>query len=131
MAHYAIININNIVESVFVGMEEDDTTNLPEKYATWEEYYSDTIGATVLRTSYNTVNGQHIEGGDPFRGNYASVNDIYDPEYDVFYEPKPYDNWLLDYSKWLWKPPVDLPDDYETVTYSWDQTNNQWVKVDE
>ena len=33
MAHYAFINENNIVTEVITGIDEDNTTDLPEGFA--------------------------------------------------------------------------------------------------
>ncbi len=120
MAHYAILN-NNVVVRVIVGIDEDDLTNLPEEYSSWEEYYSDVEGQTVKRTSYNSS----------IRNKFAGIGDTYDPDNDVFIPPKPYDNWILDETDWLWKAPVDLPSDHDTVAYNWDQETNDWISVDE
>lgn len=132
MAHYVELDTNtNKVLNVFTGRDEDDKENLPSKYNSWEDYYTDIIGVKVLRTSYNTSGSVHQQGGVAFRGNYASIGDIYDEENDVFYAQSPHDNFILDKSTWLWKPPIELPADYETVTYEWNFETNDWDAVSE
>lgn len=118
MAHYAFIDENNIVQAVYVGMDENDTSELPEGFADWEEYYTSTQGLTCKRTSYNTNGNTHSEGGTPFRGNYAGVGYTYDVDNDVFYEAQPYSSWTLS-SNWIWEAPLTYPDDGQV--YIWDE----------
>ena len=125
MAHYAFLDENNIVTEVIVGKDENDLDTLPEGFANWEEWYADFRGQTCKRTSYNTVGNQHKDGGTPFRGNYAGINYTYDTENDVFISPKPYDSWTLDETTWLWKAPVDYPEDSEN-SYTWNEETTSW-----
>lgn len=118
MAHYAFIDENNIVQAVYVGMDENNTSELPEGFTNWEEYYTSTQGLTCKRTSYNTNGNTHSEGGTPFRGNYAGVGYTYDVDNDVFYEPQPYSSWTLS-SNWIWEAPLTYPDDGQV--YIWDE----------
>lgn len=106
MAHYAFINDSNVVVEVIVGREEDD---LPHGITSWEDYYGAIRGLKCLRTSYNTyrdyeiefddsippqviemtyLGSKHRENGTPFRGQYASIGDIYDAEIDEFVTPQ-------------------------------------------
>ena len=125
MAHYAFLDENNIVTEVITGKDETDLDTLPEGFANWEEWYADFRGQTCKRTSYNTVGNQHKDGGTPFRGNYAGINYTYDTENDVFISPKPYDSWTLDETTWLWKAPVDYPEDSEN-SYTWNEETTSW-----
>ena len=40
MAHYAVLDEDNVVLEVLTGMDEDNTDNLPEGYEDWESWYS-------------------------------------------------------------------------------------------
>lgn len=122
IAHYAELDENNIVTQVFVGRDEDD---LAEGVTDWEEYYA-RPGFTVKRTSYNTVAGQHLTGGTPFRGNYAGIGFMYDEDLDAFIPPKPYPSWVLDEPTFSWVAPVPHPGD---GNYSWDEEAGVWVEV--
>ena len=87
MAHYAILNESNIVTNVITGRDEDDRT---AGISDWEAYYAHILGipaAQVKRTSYNTLDGEHREGGTPFRGTYAGIGFTYDPSVDEFVAP--------------------------------------------
>ena len=57
MAHYAFINSENVVVSRITGVDENDTSNLPSEFSSWEEFYASQPGREDLvckRTSYNT-----------------------------------------------------------------------------
>ena len=110
MAHYAFINEQNIVTEVIVGIDETDTSTLPEGFASWEDWYGDFKGQTCKRTSYNTYGNEHKSGGTAFRGNYAGKGFIYDTDNDVFYEPEPVvegKTFTLNESTWLWEEVVE------------------------
>jgi hypothetical protein len=89
MAHYAFLDENNIVTEVIVGKHEN------ENNIDWEKYYENIRGQRCKRTSYNTINGVHINGGAPYRMNYAGIGyvfheDINSPE--GAFMPKDYSN---------------------------------------
>ena len=129
MAHYAFLNDNNIVTEVIVGIDEDNTTDLPEGFADWEAWYADFRGQTCKRTSYNTSGNAHSGEGTAFRGNYAGIGYTYDSTNDVFIAPKPYSKWVLDEATWSWKAPTDMPDDGKQ--YVWNDNTGAWEEVSE
>ena len=90
MAHYAVLDENNVVTQVFVGKDEH------EGGIDWEAYYG------AKRTSYNTVAGQHLLGGTPFRKNYAGIGYTYDSVRDAFIPPRPDVNAVLDEETCIW-----------------------------
>lgn len=83
MAHYAFLDENNIVTEVITGVEE---TELIEGLDP-ETWYGNFRGQVCKRTSYNTRNNEHAEGGVPFRKNYAGIGYYYDEDNDSF-EPQ-------------------------------------------
>jgi len=134
MAHYAILDENNIVINVIVGKDEGGDTD-------WENYYGNVTGKTVKRTSYNTRANNHSGGGTPFRKNYAGIGYTYDATRDAFYEPKPYSSWTLNETTCIWEAPVSKPTNNE-ITYTdetsttqhyerlrWDEENQRWLGV--
>ena len=123
MAHYAFINSQNTVTQVIVGRDEDD---LAEGVTSWEDYYGERMGERCLRTSYNTVAGQHTAGGTPFRGNYAGIGYKYLEDEDVFVAPQPFPSWTLD-ENYLWQAPVAYPEDGEQ--YVWNENRKEWELV--
>tara|TARA_B100000085_G_C18209015_1_gene376922 strand:+ start:41 stop:460 length:420 start_codon:yes stop_codon:yes gene_type:complete len=124
MAHYAIVDSDNIVLDVIVGRNETDTP--PTGFSNWEEYYTDFMGNTALRCSYNTAAGTHTDGGTPFRGNFPGPGDKYFVDLDIFaVATGPYPSWTLD-SNGVYQPPVAMPLDGKP--YIWDEDNTQWVR---
>lgn len=121
MAHYAFLDSNNIVVEVIAGKDETDTSE------NWEAHYGQIKNLTCKRTSYSMQGGQHLNGGTPFRKNYAGVGYKYDSDKDAFIPPQPYNSWTLNSSTCLWEPPVDYPTDGND--YDWDEDNNQWVPI--
>ncbi len=65
MAHYAFLDMANVVTEVIVGRNEGDTNT------NWELEYQDIRKQVCKRTSYNTRGGEHLNGCTPFRKNYA------------------------------------------------------------
>lgn len=116
MAHYAILDENNVVTQVFVGKDEEEGTD-------WEAYYN------AVRTSYNTHGGEHLGGGTPFRKNYAGVGFTYDATLDAFIPPQPYTSWSLNQDTCLWDSPVPYPSD--GGIYEWDEDSQEWLLLNQ
>ena len=124
MAHYAYLDLNNIVTMIIVGKNEEDPPG------NWEEYYG------AKRTSYNTIGGVHynsetgLPSGDQskaFRKNYAGIGYSYDPVKDAFIPPKPYESWILNEQSCLWEAPVSYPKDGKM--YEWNEEDQEWSLV--
>ena len=111
MAHFAEIDDNNTVLRVLVVSDDEEHRG--------HEFLSADLGlgGTWIQTSYN----------DNIRANYAGPGGTYDPDNDVFLDPKPYDNWVLD-DRFQWVPPVPKPDG---ELWSWDQENSEWIELEE
>lgn len=123
MAHYAFLDDNNIVTQVIVGIDETETIEGKDP----ETWYGEFSGQTCKRTSYNTINNTHKEGGTPFRGNYAGIGFTYDEQLDIFIPPKPYESWILDESIANWTAPVPYPAD--GLHYQWDEESLTWIEI--
>ena len=130
MAHYAVLNSDNTVTTVFVGRDD-----VVDGIDDWETYYAPE-GFTVKQTSYNTYGGVHYTDGEPspdqskaLRYNYAGINFTYDPDRDAFIPPKPFDSWVINESTCLWEPPVEYPAD--GGQYVWDEDTTEWVAMPE
>ena len=122
MAHYAFLNMQNIVTEVIVGRDETDGPK------NWEIHYGNLREQVCKRTSYNTIGGTHVNDGTPFRKNYAGIGYTYDYARDAFIPPKPYDSWTLDVNSCLWEAPVAYPNDGQV--YAWNEETQQWDLVD-
>jgi hypothetical protein len=125
MAHYAFIDENNIVVEVIPGRDEWEVV---DGITDWEAYYTTKRdGLRAVRTSYNTVGGNHATGGVPFRGNYAGIGYTYDETLDAFIPPRPYPSWTLNEETFSWVSPVPYPEDGNE--YIWDEEAGAWVEV--
>jgi hypothetical protein len=91
-----------------------------------------------IQTSYNTYGGVHYgsdskpDSGTPIRANYASIGGTYDLNYTigsypgVFYNKKPYSDWVLNTSTFLWEAPIPMP---TTVgPYYWNEITHNWIE---
>ena len=66
------------------------------------ETFVDTSPGEWLQASYNTLRGVHSKGGTPLRGNYAGIGSLYVREHDIFIEPKPDGEWVIDPATASW-----------------------------
>lgn len=121
MAHYAILNNENVVTSVFVGVDENEP--LPEGFTSWEQFYN------AKRTSYNTVGNVHILGGTPYRKNYAGIGYTYDETRDAFIPPKNFASWTLNEDTCQWEPPIPIPSSTSGERYIWLEADQEWHLV--
>ena len=112
MAHYAFLDINNIVTKVITGIDE---TELIEGLDT-ETWYGNYCGQVCKRTSYN----------NNIRKQYAGIGYTYDSNADVFIAPQPYDSWTLD-SNHDWQPPTPMPS--TGGDYRWSEEELAWVAI--
>ena len=110
MAHYAKLGANNKVIGVHVvndvdcqnadGIEDEEVgRQFLERIHSWPLW---------KKTSYNTQNGIHKNGGTPLRGNYAGIGMIYDDDNDLFLPKKPFASWVLNVAEARWQSPVGL-----------------------
>lgn len=90
MAHYALLDRNNVVVQVITGKDEG------EGIYDWEFFYTQETRLQAKRTSYN----------GNFRKNYAGIGYTYDPVRDAFIPPKPTPDAVLDEETCQWIVPV-------------------------
>jgi len=121
MGHYALLDQNDIVFRVIVGKDES------EGEYNWESFYGKIHEVRCKRTSYNTQGGIHLNGGFPFRKNYAGIGYFYDEIRDAFIPPKPYQSWILNEDTCLWESPVEIPDDGKK--YTWNEEYQSWIEI--
>ena len=112
MAHYAFLDINNIVTEVIVGIDE---TELIEGLDP-ETWYGNFRGQTCKRTSYN----------NRIRKQYAGIGYRYDADADVFIAPSLFASWTLD-ENFDWQPPTPMP---SNGNWYWDEQNLQWQSLE-
>jgi hypothetical protein len=134
MAHYALINKDNIVVQVITGVDENitqidtDGTEIGGSSEAWEQFYASRPwfeGLTCKRTSYN----------NNIRKHFAAVGFTYDAHFDAFIAPQPYPSWKLNYTTFVWEAPITRPDKVEGgvplegYAWRWFEYNQEWVKV--
>ena len=124
MAHYALINKDNIVFQVITGVDENiiqtdtDGTVVGGSSNAWEQFYASQpqfAGFTCKRTSYN----------GNIRKQYAGIGYTYNADADVFVAPQPYPSWSLD-NNFDWQPPTPMPTE---GMWTWDEDNLSWTEV--
>lgn len=96
MAHFAEVDSDNVVVRVLVVSNDQEHRG--------QEFLANDLGlgGTWIQTSYNTIGGQHNNGGIPLRKNYAGIGYTYDPDRDAFIPPKPGNDWKLNEETCQW-----------------------------
>ena len=110
MAHYAFLDVNNIVTEVIVGKDETDLSE------DWEQFYGAIRNQVCKRTSYHAN----------IRKNYAGIGYAYDAGRDAFIAPQPFPSWVLNEQTCRWEAPVPMPTDGKM--YSWDEATLNWIE---
>lgn len=121
MAHFAELDENNIVINVISCGNEFENTG--------ESINQEITGNVWKRTSYNTSNGIHTNGGEPFRYNFAGIGYTFDPTKGsdgAFIPTKPFESWTLNEETCTWQPPYPCPD---SLAYFWDEDTTSWVEL--
>jgi len=118
MAHFAKVNLDNIVEQVIVVnnsvlLDENGVENESKGV----EFLNSLFGnATWVQTSYN----------GNFRKQYAGIGYAYNSTKDKFITSQPFNSWALD-SKDDWQPPTPHPIDENF--YSWNEETLSWDSI--
>jgi hypothetical protein len=132
MAHYALLDENNVVIKVITGRHENDLDPNTAEVVDWEQEYAKICGfPKCKRTSYNTRLGSHYKDIElsqnqekTFRKNYAMPGFTYDESLDAFIFPQPFPSWTLNTETGNWNPPVPYPDDGNEHT--WNEDTQEW-----
>ena len=134
MAHFAILDANNIVTQVIVVNNDDATDSSGvESEAIGVAFCQKLLGSgtTWKQSSYN----------GNFRGNYAGVGMTYMSDVrtlgvastDIFIDPQPHPSWTVGINTASWYPPTP-PGDAPALTtaeenagksYNWNESNYQ------
>jgi hypothetical protein len=126
MAHYALLNEDNLVFQVITGVDENitqtdlDGTQVGGTTEAWENFYATRPwlnAADCKRTSYN----------GNIRKNYAGIGFTYDAVKDAFIPPKPFNSWILDEDTCKWEPPIAIPTD--SGLYDWNEETVSWDEI--
>tara|TARA_R110000765_G_scaffold8080_2_gene26489 strand:+ start:406 stop:822 length:417 start_codon:yes stop_codon:yes gene_type:complete len=135
MAHYAKLGLNSKVIAVHVVADSDcQNADGIEDEEVGRQFLEKIHGYPLWKkTSYNTLGGQHKNGGTPLRGNYAGIGYTYDEDNDLFLPKKPYASWTLNVSEASWQSPIgNAPalseEEKNTHHYVWNESNQSWDK---
>ena len=133
MASFAKIGLNSkVMEVVSVSNESLKDANNVEREELGVELLKELTHWPIWKqTSYNTLAGQHLLGGTPFRKNHAAIKYVYDEDRDAFIPPTPYTSWILNEETCQWQAPVAKPElTQEQIDnnnyYSWNEETQQW-----
>ena len=129
MASFAKIGLNSkVIEVLSVHNNELKDSNGNEVEQIGVDFLTKLTGWSIWKqTSYNTIGGQHLLGGTPFRKNHASIGDTYDEDRDAFIPLKPFPSWVLNDNTCLWEAPVAYPTDDKM--YKWNESITNWEEV--
>ena len=118
MAHFAMLNEENLVTQVIV-VANSDTADQDgvENEAIGIEFCTNLLGGKWVQTSYN----------GNIRKNYAGVGYKYDATLDAFIPPQPFASWTLNEETAQWEAPTAYPDDGKR--YTWDEETTSWVEI--
>jgi hypothetical protein len=116
MAHFAELDVNNIVLRVIV-VDNKDTADAHgvEKEYIGTAFCERVLGGTWKQTSYN---------GNK-RKNYAGIGYTYRADIDAFVPPQLYASWVLNANA-QWEAPTAMPTD---GMYSWDEATTSWLAL--
>jgi hypothetical protein len=117
MAHFAILNENNIVENVVV---------IPNDQITRDGIESEEAGIEYLSNIFNHKNIKQTSYNGKIRKNFAGIGYYYDQELDAFIPLKKHKSWIFDSNKYHYVPPIEYPKDGKK--YIWVETVKNWVE---
>ena len=117
MAHFALVNRNNIVENVVVIADEDCLDE--------DGNESEAVGVAFCKSLWGEPSYRYIQTSynNSMRKQYAGVDSSYDPNRDEFIAPQPYPSWTLDGLN-NWNPPYPAPiktEDIDGLFWIWDE----------
>lgn len=110
MRYWAKVNKDNIVEDMIVASEEFILSGEAGDPKCFKETYKP-----------SEIHSQDQK----IRVNAAGVGSMYDPNADVFYNPKPFDSWVLNKQTWQWESPIPCPE--PPHLFKWDEDEKNWV----
>jgi len=108
MAHFALLDENNMVIHVCVvdNVRMLDENGIEQESLGLAHLKKNGFEGRYVQTSFNTIAGQHILGGEPIRQNFAGTGSYYDEERDAFYNPNPKNPNLVFDERGFWYDPT-------------------------
>ena len=127
MAHYALLDKDNVVFQIIKGVDETETqtdmdgTTVGGSTEAWETFYASLPWFNAVSCKRTSYNGN-------IRKNYAGIGFTYDEGRDAFIPPKPFASWVLDEDTCIWEAPTPKPQDDKF--YVWNETSLSWIEED-
>jgi len=122
-----VITVESVVNEVLKDLNGVEQENIGIEFL--KKLYNEP-NAIWKKTSYNTHNGIHNNGGTPFRKNFAGIGYTYDANRDAFIPPKPYNSWKLNETTCNWESPIPKPsrDGLEiNQCWDWNEETQNWI----
>jgi hypothetical protein len=132
MAHFAKLGINGKVIKVLT-LDDKDMLNADgvQDESVGQQYletHNNWPAEMWIQTSYNTINGQHKNGGTPLRGTYPATGYTWDEYNQIFWPKKPYASWVKHVESASWKSPIgDAPALTEEQTLQNQAGTHEWI----
>lgn len=120
MAHFALLNENNVVINI-IKVHNNDVQNLP-----FSE--SEVVGLQFLNSINLSGNWKQTSINNNFRVRYAQIDGTYNPDKDVFVNRKVFSAWVFDDTTLDWVPPTPRPTDGDYYWYDDGNGSGYWVK---
>jgi len=114
MAHFAQLDVNNVVLQVIVVHNNELMIDGVESEAKGIVFCQTLFGGNWVQTSYNGT----------MRKNYAGIGFTYDKSRDAFIAPQPFASWTLNETTCQWESPTPYPTDGKL--YSWNEETLSW-----
>lgn len=134
MAHFAEIDENNNVVQVLCVDNQLIGEGQGGDSETAGIAHLRTINGSdknYIQTSYNTLRNQHLDGGTPFRWNYAEPGSVWDPAQQGFIPVKPFASWVWNDTQKDWEPTTGYPPEGTGIVAVWNEDEGRWDQWDE
>jgi len=120
MAHFAELDVNNMVLRVIVVSDDDcKDSRGNESEEVGAAFCNRLLSGVWKQTSYNAR----------IRKNYAGTGFTYDEARDAFIPLQPFTSWKLNETTANWEAPISHPNDGKV--YVWSEESLSWAPVPE
>jgi len=125
MTSYALIDSNNMVVQVITGVDKNtiqtDSSGNPVggTAQAWEQFYS----------SLSWFDGLYCKTIDDSNNN-VGIGYKYEKNFNAFVSPQPFPSWKLNYTTYIWEPPIARPDNVDGYWWIWSEINKEWIKIE-
>ena len=127
MAHFAVLDGNNIVTAVHVVADADCLDGSDNE--------SEAVGITFCEALWGAGTYKQTSYNNNIRKQYAEIGDTYDAAKDKYIKPQPYASWTLNADD-DWESPLGVQPHAVGKSYNWDEAGYQsdnstgWVESD-